>query len=1017
MIRKIAPGLIFLIVAEICQAEPKIVTVEPNQLLYGQETSVTITVDDWTPESRFFISPGGPYQSNAIALPTAIHHIVTNNNFVYAATDKGDVLILDFTSPTAKHIGTLNSGAPINAIAASDNLLVVANNNKTLQLFDRFNPRSIKKIDSFTSDDIVIDLSIDAEHVYALQKNARLVIFRIDKQNAKQTKLVYQRTIELPNTARSFVIRNKLCYFTGPNIGLGIITLADPNNPRVLDRFLGNGDGRQLILKGEVAYVADGQGGLVTFDINNPENIVWLGSNTKSGRIDSIALLNKKLNKKLITINAQSQLLSIDINNPQLPITGSFYSSPNIIHDIAVNGNSVFTATDKGVARIEFDTPASIQISNEGINHGGSRRGFIRDGIAYVADWFSGLHLYDISDPNNPTHLSNVHTPGSSKGVVVDGKYAYVGDDDHGLQIIDISDPKHPRTVSEIITSGLAYTLKKIGPLIYLADHRGGFHIIDVSDVFKPKMIGSFDTQGKSWAIDVHDHTAYVADDSSGLLMFDVSNPSQILPLGQFNPGGYAEDVVVREGIAYVVFFDQGLYILDVKAPSAPELIGHIPIPGNARSISLEGNFAYIASWEAGLQIVDIKNLTLPKVVAYRDTDGSAWGLNVDNGFAYLWDWWGGIKIFDIKQPTRPKFVSRYHASEPIQQIAIRDNYLFSANGRRGLQVYDINNPLNPIWTTGVDKRGNAKDIWISATHAYLALGHAGVAVADISNPFYTHWIGAIKTPGEAIKIREQLGTLWVSDSRAGLLSIDSSNPRQLKHHFKRALHITDLWPLDTSLLLTNVSGGLSVFDVSDKDQLKHLKTFNPETRYSLVRAQQDLIVLAAPGLGIAVLKYKKNKITPIATIKINEPIKDIQLDQDDLYVLAQYSGLMRFDLSNPAKPILTSIIAKTGHIESFAVNQRAAFFSGQTSINSVSLLSNLFIQRIDKSHIRLTVPANMPLGRYHFGLYDGQKSRILRPNALSVRRKKSQKSSFTLDDLKKILKKRQLNSPTIKPN
>jgi hypothetical protein len=1013
LIRKIALGLIFLIVAEISQAEPKILSVEPNQLLYGQATSVTINVEDWTPESRFFISPSGPYQSNAIVLPTAIHHILTNKNLVYAATAKGDVLILDFTASKVKQIGTVASGAQISAIAVLDNLLIVANTNKALQLFDIRNPKSIIHIDTIIGKGTVIGLSSDTEHVYALQKNAQLTIFGIDKQNGKQTKLIYKRTIELPNTARSFVIRNKLCYFTGPKIGLGIIYLADLNNPRILDRFLGNGDGRKLILKGEVAYVADGAGGVVTFDINNPENIVWLGSNTKSGRIESLSLLNEKL----ITINAQSRLLSFDIHNPQLPITGSFYSSPNDIYDIAVNGDSVFTATDKGVARIEFSTPASIQISNEGINHGGSRRGFIRNGIAYVADWFSGLHLYDISDPNQPTHLSNVHTPGSSKGVVVEGKYAYVGDDDHGLQIIDISDPKQPQPVSEIITKGLAYTLKKIGPLIYLADHRGGFHIIDVSNVFKPKMIGSFDTQGKSWAIDVQDQTAYVADDSSGLLIFDVSNPSQIQPLGQFNPGGYAEDIVVRGNIAYVVFFDQGLYILDIKNPSAPKLIGHSPIPGNARSISLKDNFAYIASWEAGLQIVDIKNLKRPKVVAYQDTDGSAWGLNIDNGFAYLWDWWGGVKIFDIKQPTHPRFVSRYHASDAIQQIAITDKYLFSANGTRGLQVYDINNPLNPIWTTGVDKKGNAKDIWINEKHAYLALGDAGVAVADISNPFYTHWIGAIPTPGKANKIREHRGNLWVADSRAGLLSIDASNPKQLKPSFAQPLHITDLWPLDEKLLLTNVSGGLSIFGISDKDRLQHLKTVNPEIRYSLVRAQQKRIALVAPGMGIAVLKYNENQITPIAAIRISEAIKDIQLDQDIIYVLAEHSGLMRFDLANPAKPILTSVIAKTAQLASFAVNQSAAFFSGETSINSVSLLSNMVIHRRSKSKISLRVPADMPLGRYHFGLYDGQKTRILKPNALSVSRKKTKSRPFNLDDLKKILKKRQLNSPPIQSN
>ncbi len=99
--------------------------------------------------------------------------------------------------------------------------------------------------------------------------------------------------------------------------------------------------------------------------------------------------------------------------------------------------------------------PEEIHV-NEGVNLGGSRKVFVKNNIAYVADWFSGLHLYDIADPHLPKLISSFHTPGSPKGILVSGNYAFVGDDDYGLQIIDVKDPQNPRLVSSRLMRGLA---------------------------------------------------------------------------------------------------------------------------------------------------------------------------------------------------------------------------------------------------------------------------------------------------------------------------------------------------------------------------------------------------------------------------------------------------------------------------------------------------------------------------------------------------------------------------------
>src|SRR3970040_2599652 len=90
------------------------------------------------------------------------------------------------------------------------------------------------------------------------------------------------------------------------------------------------------------------------------------------------------------------------------------------------------------------------------ITKGGyARKLFITGHYLYLADWHSGLHIYDITYPYKPVHFTNIYTPGSPKGVFVQGNIAYVGDDDHGLQVIDISNPIASKIISKYPTQGL----------------------------------------------------------------------------------------------------------------------------------------------------------------------------------------------------------------------------------------------------------------------------------------------------------------------------------------------------------------------------------------------------------------------------------------------------------------------------------------------------------------------------------------------------------------------------------
>jgi len=166
---------------------------------------------------------------------------------------------------------------------------------------------------------------------------------------------------------------------------------------------------------------------------------------------------------------------------------------------------------------------------------------------AYVADYFSGLAVIDISDPTNPGTPVYEDTTGLALGVYVSGDYAYVADN----------------------TSGLAVS----GDYAYVADDISGLAVIDISDPTNPGAPEYMDTTGYARGVYVSGDHAYVADWYSGLAVIDISDPT--------NPGtpvykdttGYAYNVYVSGDYAYVADWDDGLAVIqvrlsDVRAPS-----------------------------------------------------------------------------------------------------------------------------------------------------------------------------------------------------------------------------------------------------------------------------------------------------------------------------------------------------------------------------------------------------------------------------------------------------------------
>jgi len=288
---------------------------------------------------------------------------------------------------------------------------------------------------------------------------------------------------------------------------------------------------------------------------------------------------------------------------------------------------------------------------------------------AYLAQWYEGLQVIDVSDPANPRRVGGYDTPGGAWGVAVSGQHAYVADGLAGLQVIDVSDPAKPRWVGGYDTSGNAYRVAVSGNYAYVADLDAGLQVIDVSDPANLRRVGGYDPSGAS-GVAISGHYAYVAALDAGLQVLDVSDPANPRRVGGYDTSGRADDVAVSGHYAYVADAWGGLQVIDVSDPANPRWVGGYDITGRAYNVAVSGNYAYVAvtGWHvnrpSALQVIDVSNPANPRRVGgyeYGYTDiGEVGGVAVSGQYIYLAvaDWpvgeWSGLQIFRLSVPGAP---------------------------------------------------------------------------------------------------------------------------------------------------------------------------------------------------------------------------------------------------------------------------------------------------------------------------------------------------------------------------
>jgi hypothetical protein len=343
---------------------------------------------------------------------------------------------------------------------------------------------------------------------------------------------------------------------------------------------------------------------------------------------------------------------------------------------------------------------------------------YIRDGLAFVCAWNTGLMIYDVGNgvkggsPSNPVLISTAVTndngvPGGRavhnawwfhNPVLGQNKYVFVGQEGPStlpttstgdIHVVDVSDLNNPVEVAfyHMNVSPAAGThnfwMDEPAQILYAAYYNGGVLALDVSGTLTGDLSSREITRYKpsssmfTWGVQLANNSVYAIDFLNGLYQLKFNSGTFTTAAGGNNvTERYSSDLWVNSNYAYTgtwggsprggATYGNAIKIWQLSASGVPSLADSIVFVG----------FNTVS---------DVKGSTDGKVLVASAEAGP----------------WGGLYVFSLSNPARPALVGRVKVTGGLHTAKIADingrRYVFGAKNPSGsaptqpqLMIFDI---------------------------------------------------------------------------------------------------------------------------------------------------------------------------------------------------------------------------------------------------------------------------------------------------------------------------------------
>ncbi len=631
------------------------------------------------------------------------------------------------------------------------------------------------------------------KYLFVTNDQGQLLRYTINDPEKLEEELIF----EIGSQINSFTLRGEYLYLATEDAGFQILENSSTPVAFPVGIYKDKLPTYDVNLKGNYAFVAAGNHGLLIFSIKDPSTIVLIGQETKltnanlnfwiddyvyvaDGR-DGLKVFNHKVN---FDYDSQEQTIQQGQYNDVVVKDGIAYIAAGDfglqVFDITNPSNPVNKFyLDIDIQKNNRDLATSLDISGDKI---------------YLAFKEEGLRVYDISDDKqNPVKTEKLYsTAGEANDVVISNEVAYVAVGSAGLQVFDLKADSTKGYTEK--TPGDALGVFVVDDYAYIAGSKRGLHIIQVSDPEKPTLINSIETPGTATAVYVAEMDngagskrkyAFVAVGEEGLFIADVTDPNNLVDVASFKTEEleYANDLIVNGQTVHLLDKSDGLMTIDVKNISAPIRLGNRSTPGNALGLFLTNNLNFVADGERGLHLIDSKDQKNPVEIGFYDLPKTVTKILADGSYAYLIDRGSGLWILSLENLNAPYAVAFYNSPGEALDVAIDGNFAYIADGDIGVNIVNIEIRKNPILVSTYSDLGKAISIAVEGNNLYVGsiMDDKNVMhLLNAENKEAFKKVAVFHTTGKPNAITAYEGYTYISEGEKGLEIVYVGTPDDL---------------------------------------------------------------------------------------------------------------------------------------------------------------------------------------------------------------------------------------------
>lgn len=527
----------------------------------------------------------------------------------------------------------------------------------------------------------------------------------------------------------------------------------------------------------------------------------------------------------------------------------------------------LFLGSGGAILVLDVTDPATPQLLHDGLHTDGHVRDLRYDAAnmrLYVADWRTGLEIWDAQDPQNPVLLSSVpvyyigtDSDQPTDGLVVTGDYLYINANEARVHGFDISDAAHP------VDLGF-----QAGPIWYYSYERdtddvavdGEFVYVVGSGIAKYRILegGTLDKVGENTyadglaCIEAKGSFAY-AGTSQELEVFDTSS-SYPTVVGSVAVSEGLNDLALTGDFVIGVNLT-GLLVFDVSTPQLPLQIASLPLPDGFR-VRLDGHVAYVSSDAGGLQVVDISDFHNPVLMGSYDTPGSTAAVSVAGSYAFLGQSTDGLVITDVSDPNSVQVAGQSGGGVAGETLLIGDHLYVTDWYTPALRVFDVSDLTKPV-EVGAILDFTAADLATDGLHLFATRFSVDTQlyylhVFDLTNPASPVELSTMPVSHHVLELEYANGHLFAPefyDTGLHIINVtDPTNP--FEDAFYPVDWSEDIWIQGDYAYVTAFHEGLIVLDISDPANPSVAGSFYEVFQFGDVAVSGDLAFITTGTTG-----------------------------------------------------------------------------------------------------------------------------------------------------------------------